>query len=402
MLTPRSTVSPPSHDLRHDDTLMLTASVPSLGLGEVALLLKPTEHLVHPDASITYESGAQLPLRAQDWRMYQGEVVRPAWIERVWAEEMAGVQHSGEAFMGRAAVMVHESGESVRWEGSIWTQGKTFHVLRREKYEQLKQFDDADVSVFGSDLVVFSNDDMDDDLEARGIPSNSTMCGHDSLQFNMDPLNPARKRRDVVYARDDTGGMTPDTNYINYIGLKDGCPKDPQIVYVGVALDCNYVQNYGGTEQAREQVLNNFNSITSVYRNTFNISIGVVHIVVQDGNCPTTAPSDAPWNVNCSDTVTLNDRLSMFSKWRSDRGDDGAGLWHLMTVSFVGGVVADNRTARLIQKSVSRGWVLSARKARGSRTTASGSLALVFRVQPLPSGTLLATKWDTTLEQSTT
>lgn len=36
------------------------------------------------------------------------------------------------------------------------------------------------------------------------------------------------------------------------------------------------------------------------------------------------------WDVDCS-TVTLNDRLSLFSQWRGDKGSDGVGLWHLMS-----------------------------------------------------------------------
>lgn len=233
--------------------------------------------------------------------------------------------------MGRAAVMVHESGNGVRWEGSFTANGQTYQVMTRERYERVKGFADAEVSMFGSDLVIFSGADMDYDLLPRDMPSNASRCGHDSLEYNMDPLNPARKRRHLVFARDDTAGSLPETNYIDFIGSNEGCPKDPKIVYMGVALDCNYVQRHGGAEPAREQVLNNFNSITALYRKTFNISIGLIHIEVKDGACPTSTPPDAPWNVNCSDTVNLNSRLSTFSKWRSDRGDDGAGLWHLMT-----------------------------------------------------------------------
>lgn len=29
--------------------------------------------------------------------------------------------------------------------------------------------------------------------------------------------------------------------------------------------------------------------------------------------------------------MTLNDRLSLFSDWRGKKGNDGAGLWHLMS-----------------------------------------------------------------------
>ena len=37
-----------------------------------------------------------------------------------------------------------------------------------------------------------------------------------------------------------------------------------------------------------------------------------------------------PWNIDCG-TVTLDERLSLFSQWRGAKGADGAGLWHLMS-----------------------------------------------------------------------
>lgn len=48
--------------------------------------------------------------------------------------------------------------------------------------------------------------------------------------------------------------------------------------------------------------------------------------------CPTTADPAVPWNVNCSTpNVDLDTRLSYFSQWRGAKGNDGAGLWHLMS-----------------------------------------------------------------------
>ena len=48
--------------------------------------------------------------------------------------------------------------------------------------------------------------------------------------------------------------------------------------------------------------------------------------------CPTTADPAVPWNVNCSTpNVDLDNRLSLFSQWRGAKGNDSAGLWHLMS-----------------------------------------------------------------------
>lgn len=47
--------------------------------------------------------------------------------------------------------------------------------------------------------------------------------------------------------------------------------------------------------------------------------------------CPNSADPANPWNVACTGSITLNDRLSIFSDWRGKKGADGAGLWHLMS-----------------------------------------------------------------------
>lgn len=67
--------------------------------------------------------------------------------------------------------------------------------------------------------------------------------------------------------------------------------------------------------------------------------VGIIELNVQSGSCPTTSSQvdqSNPWNVGCQEGggpgVSLNDRLSIFSQWRGDKGgSDGAGLWHLMT-----------------------------------------------------------------------
>jgi hypothetical protein len=38
-----------------------------------------------------------------------------------------------------------------------------------------------------------------------------------------------------------------------------------------------------------------------------------------------------PWNQACSDSMSINDRLSAFSEWRGKSASQDAGLWHLMT-----------------------------------------------------------------------
>lgn len=415
-LSKRSRIAPQPHTLRHDDTLLLTASVPSMAPYEVALLLRPTEFMFHPEAKITFQNGdgssRSEPLLAEDWRLFQGEVVRPTWIERVWSEEIAGIEHSPEAYLGHASVMVHEAGDNTRWEGTFSVDGTTFHVLTREHYESVKTFRDADVSQFGNGLVIFSDKDMSLE-EGIDIRSNVSACTHDNLSFNTDPEHPVLRRRDAnilmsgLGTRDDMGGMTPKTNYLESIGSNAGCPTSPQVVYMGVAIDCNYVTAYGDKDKARTQVLNNWNMITSLYRNTFMVSIGIIELVVQDALCPSSPPSNMQWNQNCSDSVTLDDRLSIFSQWRGDKGEDGAGLWHLMTAcSTVSPPRPRSADGSRTPRSESPGSERCARRVRTNRTVVTvrsrSSREQVSQARPRPSGTLLPMRLATVSVPSTT
>ena len=107
---------------------------------------------------------------------------------------------------------------------------------------------------------------------------------------------------------------------------------------MGVAADCTYTQRYGSQANATQQILSNWNSASALYKNTFKISLGIVELQVMDSNCPTAADPAVPWNINCG-SVTLNDRLSLFSQWRGDKSPDGAGLWHLMSSCTTGSEV---------------------------------------------------------------
>jgi len=107
---------------------------------------------------------------------------------------------------------------------------------------------------------------------------------------------------------------------------------------MGVAADCTYAQRYGSQTNATQQILNNWNSASALYRNTFKISLGIVELQVMDSNCPTSTDPAVPWNIDCG-SVTLNDRLSLFSQWRGNKGADGTGLWHLLSRCTTGSEV---------------------------------------------------------------
>ncbi|WWC69861.1 uncharacterized protein I206_103804 [Kwoniella pini CBS 10737] len=356
-LNPRHiTHLPPNpSSLKHSDTVILKLSLPELLPFQANLLLKPTQHLFHPDAKISYGDNSQTnALKEDDWRLFTGEVIHPKWIERIKTLESSGHQLGpmNDAVLGSASIMIHHPGDGVSdqtiFEGTFTLYGIRYNVMTREHYQRVKTSNDVEIESLGSNLVVFRDIDMTHQVNSTEalFPQIGSSCSHDTLPFNSHLTNPILQETPSGLSgdfylsnllpfglgrRDDTGGMSLGSNFINSIGSNVGCPKEQRIVYMGVALDCNYVAAYQNPDEARTQVLNNWNQISALYKSTFNISLGIIELQVRNMTCPSTPISGEEWNVPCNNNLTLDDRLSKFSDWRGAKGNDGAGLWHLMS-----------------------------------------------------------------------
>lgn len=51
---------------------------------------------------------------------------------------------------------------------------------------------------------------------------------------------------------------------------------------MGVAADCEYSKQNSGTRNATQQILTNWNTASLLYKSTFNISLGIVELQIQD------------------------------------------------------------------------------------------------------------------------
>ena len=60
------------------------------------------------------------------------------------------------------------------------------------------------------------------------------------------------------------------------------------------------------------------------------LSLKMVCLTNLTSSCPSTADPATPWNIPCS-SAELDTRLSIFSQWRGNKGNDSIGLWHLMS-----------------------------------------------------------------------
>ncbi|KAJ7139500.1 Metallo-peptidase family M12-domain-containing protein [Mycena epipterygia] len=361
----RAPILPRSTTLRYDDSFRLTLAA----FDETFHLhLRPNDHLIHPAARINYYSTSPdgtsyisrtKPLLRESVKAYWGEVIHADHSDTRMREDTAGVvpvPHPAE--LGWARIMVHHQGDIDQriapvFEGAFSVKGVVYHVATKDNYLRHKRPLDIDVSepldVVDSALVIWRESDMmsaEEHAALTGEHVSPETCGHDRLSFNTDPAqNPILQEPAVSpwlenplnnlfgnssAKRDDVVGTQMGTNFVNNIGQTTGCPNTQKVLYMGVAADCIYTQKYGSHANATSQILMNWNTASSLYKSTFNVSLGIVEVQIQDTTCPSPVNTSMAWDVDCS-TVTLNDRLSLFSQWRGDKGSDGVGLWHLMS-----------------------------------------------------------------------
>ncbi|TFK41413.1 zinc metalloprotease [Crucibulum laeve] len=391
--------SPYSSTLRYDDSFRLIISAFD---DTFHLHLRPNDHLIHPAARITYYTtqpdGSTVkhtkPLLRESVRAYLGEVIHHEHSAARMREDAAKVYHPAGSpeEIGWARIMVHNQGDALKgiapvFEGAFSANGVIHHIMTKDNYFRTKNPLDPDVSHpldADGELVIWRETDVmspEEEYFAKtgkkpigNVPVPQS-CGHDRLDYNVDPAqNPILAPRPPVeetattsswfentlgpwknsslYRRDDavTGNGGMGTNFINTIGQTQGCPTTQKVLYMGVAADCTYTSKFGGVANATTQILTSWNSASSLYKQTFNVSLAIHDMQVRDSVCPTPANASEPWNVPCSG-AELDTRLSLFSQWRGAKGDDGIGLWHLMSGCPTGSEVGIAWLATLCQQS---------------------------------------------------
>ncbi|KAI0063137.1 hypothetical protein BV25DRAFT_1907244 [Artomyces pyxidatus] len=366
-----------SPTLYHTDSFRLTLSAFD---DTFHLHLRPNDHLIHPSARIAYYTtgpdGASVlshtePLLRSAVKAYWGEVVPAhASAERLRADAARVAAHPPGSALGWARIVVHHQGDVHRgvppvFEGAFSAHGVVHHVMTKDNYMRNKHHMDPHVLLAQDDpeaeLVIWRDSDvmnpweeaaarMGRPVDYEEVHAPPSVCGHDRHPWNTDPaVNPVLRRPplspwqnpfglldspfvELLRKRDDIAGSSSSSNFETTIGQTNGCSKSQKVLYMGVAADCEYVNHYGSQSNASTQILTIFNTASVLYKNTFNVSLGIVELQIQNTTCPTVADPTIPWNVNCSTpNVDLNDRLSLFSQWRGAKGNDGAGLWHLMS-----------------------------------------------------------------------
>lgn len=309
------------------------------GRQKVRLALEPNHDVLHEDFSITHlnEDGSvrevkKIP-RSED-KVYRGT----AFIER------KGIQGWSQA--GWARVSIHQDGEKPVFDGAFRIDGDNHHILPRSEYQFMRDAKDPVVdSTAGNDVMVVwrDSDVMNDDGEHSELKrdvADSSRCNADTLEFNSkfrpqvdeESLSFRSMNFGSLFGRqiDDGGSGGTGLNLLNSIGSTAGCPTTKKVALVGIVTDCNYFSAFNSTSAVKKQIISNVNKASEVYESTFKISLAIKNLTVIDRGCTGSTPANTPWNVKCSDDVTINDRLNTFSKWRGESKDENA-YWTLFT-----------------------------------------------------------------------
>lgn len=312
------------------------------GQQKIRLALEPNHDLFHKSFSVIRLDAKGNPrtveqLQRTKHKVYKGD----AFIQR-------GGQ-GGWSKAGFARITVHRDGKAPVFDGSFRIDGNNHHVQTGTHYQRLKHDDDPLLEISselrGETMVVWRDSDVmslySQHSELKREAANQSSCASDSLSFNSrydlklrgdDPLQAVPSR--ALFGRqsiDDGGnGNGPGVDLLDHIGSTDGCPSTRKVALVGIATDCTYWDGFDNEEDLRSNVISMVNQASEVYESTFEISLGIQNLTISDQGCPGTASDSAPWNVDCSDDVTINDRLDLFSAWRGQFDDTNA-YWSLLT-----------------------------------------------------------------------
>src|SRR3569833_3078384 len=297
---------------------------------------------VHPDGTVTSE-----PINRMDHRIFKGD---------------AFIQHAGHSEWtnaGWARINLHHDGPEPLFEGVFRLDGDHHHIQTSANYLQTKLREDpARDRGWPEYMVIWRDSDIvgvprfgdgeHQELRRRGLGGEVESCSANVLFINANDLHPIYTGLDVTGADYDlaavsskallgrqlagtTGGNGAGVNLVQTIGKTDGCFSARKVALVGIATDCTYTAQFAGKSNVTANIIQMVNAASQVYENTFNISLGIHNLTIQNETCPTNPSSTAtPWNVDCKSGVTITDRLNLFSKWRGQFNDSNA-YWTLLS-----------------------------------------------------------------------
>lgn len=352
----------PSHRVHAYSNFQVTFSLSDTPQ-KIRLSLEPNHDVVADGATITYLGK-------------DGTIQRSEPIDRLEHRVFRGhafVQYDGQTEWtnaGWARIHVHRDGPNPIFEGAFQLYGDHHHVQTDRNYRKTQLQEDPDVDPEADEyMVLWRDSDIKGNHDLGYSPSElkralaeKETCTSDELVYNVDENHPVYRSLDGIDSIDNTdkrsswssmasgllfgrqidgttGGNSAGVNLSSTIGSTSGCPTARKVALIGIATDCTYMADFDGNSTAvRTNIINQVNTASQLYESTFNVSLGIQNLTVSPENCPSTASSEAPWNIGCSDSVTITDRLNLFSQWRGDHNDTNA-YWTLLSTCSTGSAV---------------------------------------------------------------
>ncbi|KAI1432367.1 zinc metalloprotease mde10 [Xylaria sp. CBS 124048] len=291
------------------------------------------QHL-RPDGTISHDE----KIDRREHRIYKGH----AFLQHP--------HHSEWLNAGWARIAVLRDGPHPLFEGTFRVHGIYHHIQRASTYRRTRLDEDPDAPLAADDyMILWRDSDISPDSYAPGqelkreLGENSSVCASDLLDFNnqldhpvhlgldlrdltsIDPSGIFRRQSDQI-----PGGTGGGPDLANSIGSTQGCPTSRKVALVGIATDCTYTAQFDSKANVTQNIINMVNMASAVYESTFNISLGIRNLTISDAECPGTPPAGSQWNQPCSSSVTINNRLDLFSSWRGQFHDNNA-YWTLMS-----------------------------------------------------------------------
>lgn len=318
---------------------------------QIKLKLEPNHDVLAEDAQIDYFNpdgsiGHSEPINRRDHRVFKGT----SWTE---------IEPGHWTRVGWARLYVTRDGPQPLFEGAFSLMHDYHNVKLRSSYMNTWRDVDALPEERDDDyMVVFRNSDMvaaePDHTELKRSLADAS-CQADKLDFNSDPEHPvfkpprspniasmpvdqlfglSRRQSDTG----DVGGNTGGINLASTIGNTAGCPTTKKVALIGVVTDCSFSRQFATEQDARSDIIQMVNTASTLYENTFNISLGLKNLAVNTNqSCENIGSSTTPWNVPCT-TGNITSRLDDFTKWRGEQNDTNA-YWTLMSACATGAEV---------------------------------------------------------------
>ncbi|CAI7599035.1 unnamed protein product [Penicillium viridicatum] len=356
----------PSHQIDHLSHFDITFALHQDDK-RIKLELEPNHDILAEDAYVQYIGADGTIKRAEPIQRHEHKVFQ--------GRALVGSGKGRWTPVGWARITVKRDGLEPLFEGAFSVNNDKHHIELQSTYLDKKRPIDADVEPRdGESMIIYRDSDMfhytHSELK-RSLPV-SEGCGADQLGYNADLSNSIfdydmdetdgqwgvaslnsmfglGKRQ----SSSDVGGVSGNTGGVNLkttIGDTGGCPKTKKVALIGIATDCEFTESFMATNStpekaAKDWVINVVNTASSLYEESFNVSIGLRNLTISETGCSATGSSATPWNVDCNGgNVTW--RLNEFSKWRASHSDENA-YWTLMTNCPTGSEVGVSWMGRL-------------------------------------------------------